>query len=61
MYLIFASVELLFIEFITVKKEDTMYLLFFICFILLCIFYHCNTASAIFGRVHLNLGGNTIF
>jgi len=35
MYLIFASVELLFIEFIAVKKEDTMYLLFlFVLFIM---------------------------
>lgn len=37
MYLIFASVELLFIEFITVKKEDTMYLLF-----LFVLFYYAS-------------------
>ena len=37
MYLIFASVELLFIEFIAVKKEDTMYLLF-----LFVLFYYAS-------------------
>lgn len=61
MYLIFASVELSFTEFIAVKKRRYYVSSLFICIILLCIFYHRNTASPIFERVHLYLGRDAIF